>query len=91
MSRENVERIGAALAAFNESGEIVANLAPDFEMHQASSIVDTAGVFHGRGALGDSLRELQEDGVWKLVHRHADPITDFQPAESVIQVRSDAR
>jgi len=26
-----------------------------------------------------------EDGVWKLVHRHADPITDFQPAESVIQ------
>src|SRR5215211_6615508 len=27
----------------------------------------------------------REDGVWKLVHRHADPITDFQPAESGIQ------
>ena len=26
-----------------------------------------------------------EDGVWKLVHRHADPITTAQPAESVIQ------
>ena len=26
-----------------------------------------------------------EDGIWKLVHRHADPITDFRPAESVIQ------
>ena len=26
-----------------------------------------------------------EDGFWKLVHRHADPITDFRPAESVIQ------
>ena len=26
-----------------------------------------------------------EDGTWKLVHRHADPITTPQPAESVIQ------
>ena len=26
-----------------------------------------------------------EEGTWKLVHRHADPITTAQPAESVIQ------
>ncbi len=26
-----------------------------------------------------------EDGDWKVVHRHADPITTPQPAESVIQ------
>jgi ketosteroid isomerase-like protein len=26
-----------------------------------------------------------EGGVWKLLHGHADPITDFRPAESVIQ------
>ena len=26
-----------------------------------------------------------EDGVWKVVHRHADPITMAQPIESVIQ------
>ena len=26
-----------------------------------------------------------EDGAWKFVHRHADPITTPQPAESVIQ------
>jgi len=26
-----------------------------------------------------------EDGTWKVVHRHADPITSAQPAESVIQ------
>jgi ketosteroid isomerase-like protein len=25
-----------------------------------------------------------EDGMWKLVHRHADPITTIQPAESVV-------
>jgi ketosteroid isomerase-like protein len=26
-----------------------------------------------------------EDGVWKIVHRHADPITAARPAESMIQ------
>jgi len=26
-----------------------------------------------------------EDGTWKVVHRHADPITTAQPAESIIQ------
>ena len=26
-----------------------------------------------------------EDGTWKVVHRHADPITTEQPAESVVQ------
>lgn len=26
-----------------------------------------------------------EDGIWKVVHRHAAPITATQPAESVIQ------
>ena len=26
-----------------------------------------------------------EDGAWKVVHRHADPITTAQPAESVIK------
>ena len=27
----------------------------------------------------------EEDGEWKILHRHADPITTPQPAESVIQ------
>jgi len=27
----------------------------------------------------------REDGVWKMLHRHADPITRAQPAESVLQ------
>jgi len=26
-----------------------------------------------------------EDGTWKVVHRHADPITTARPAESVLQ------
>jgi ketosteroid isomerase-like protein len=27
----------------------------------------------------------QEEGVWKIVHRHADPIVSSQPLESIIQ------
>jgi ketosteroid isomerase-like protein len=27
----------------------------------------------------------REDGTWKLVHRHADPITSVRPSESVVQ------
>ena|SRR5215211_4344196 len=27
----------------------------------------------------------KEDGEWKLLHRHADPITSPRPAESVVQ------
>jgi ketosteroid isomerase-like protein len=27
----------------------------------------------------------KEEGLWRLVHRHADPITSARPAESVIQ------
>ena len=27
----------------------------------------------------------REDGGWRIVHRHADPITTARPAESVIQ------
>ena len=28
-----------------------------------------------------------EDGGWKIVHRHADPITETRPAESVVQAK----
>jgi hypothetical protein len=60
MSQDNVDRIRAAFEAFNRTGEIVVDhLAPDFELHQASSIVDTAGVFHGPDALREVLSELQ--------------------------------
>jgi ketosteroid isomerase-like protein len=61
MSQENVNRLRAGLEAFNRTGELDTEfLAPDFEMHQASSIIDTAGVFYGRDALHGSLSELAE-------------------------------
>ena len=36
-------------------------------------------------AVRDTTIFRPEEGTWKVVHRHADPITTAQPAESVIQ------
>ena len=36
-------------------------------------------------ALRSTMIFRPEDGTWKVVHRHADPITTAQPAESVLQ------
>jgi ketosteroid isomerase-like protein len=38
-----------------------------------------------RVALRVTMTFRPEDGEWKVVHRHADPITTPQPAESVIR------
>ena len=60
MSQENINRLRASLESFNRTGQIsVAMLAPEFEMQQASSIIDTKGSFRGQGALQASLDELR--------------------------------
>lgn len=57
---ETIDRLRSGLRAFIRSGETdVGFLASDFELHQAPSIVDTAGVFRGPAALSDSLDELR--------------------------------
>ena len=58
---QNAERIYAGYERFNRTREYdIDLLAPDFEMHEASGIVDTAGVFRGRAAVIDVLRNLEE-------------------------------
>jgi ketosteroid isomerase-like protein len=58
---QNAERLYAGYERFNRTREYDIDLfAPDFEMHEASSIIDTAGVFLGRAAVIDVLRDLEE-------------------------------
>ena len=60
MSQERIQRLRTDLEEFSRTGEIkVDGLAPDFEMRQAASIIDTAGVFHGAEGLRGALSELQ--------------------------------
>jgi ketosteroid isomerase-like protein len=61
MSGGAADRLREAIEAFGRGEEADPEfLAPDFELRQASSIIDTAGVFRGRGALRESLSELTE-------------------------------
>lgn len=60
ISTERIARIRAGLDAFDQTGEItVGFLAPDFELRQATSIIDSAGTFHGPDAFQGVLAELQ--------------------------------
>jgi ketosteroid isomerase-like protein len=86
MSQENIDRLRANLEAFNRTGEInIEDLAPNFEMHQASSIVDTAGVFHGRNALRDALDELQ--GAFEELSFEAERFIEAPDGEIVVIIR----
>ena len=56
MPQENIERLKRAYAGDPEPDL----LAPDFELHQSPSIIDTDGIFRGRDAIRDVVRELDE-------------------------------
>jgi ketosteroid isomerase-like protein len=61
MASERIDRIRAALNGFLRTGEFPPGaFAPDLEIRQASSIVDTAGTFQGPGAIEEVLEELRE-------------------------------
>jgi ketosteroid isomerase-like protein len=65
------EHVTAELASIHELERLEARLGGSEEMTPVSLRCTT--VFR------------LEDGRWKIVHRHADPITETRPAESVIQ------
>jgi ketosteroid isomerase-like protein len=67
---------------------------------ETADLAYEVGLEHSRAALAGapervpiSLRVTtvfrREDGVWKIVHRHADPITDARPIQSVTQRSAD--
>ena len=61
MFAERIDRIEAALDAFARTGQFPPGaFAPDFEIQQTSSIVDTAGTFQGPAAVEEALGELRE-------------------------------
>ena len=61
-----------------------ANLACIVEVERSRAKVGVSKEFVNIAVRVTSLYELL-DGQWKLVHRHADPITTVRAAESVIQ------
>ena len=90
MASELIDRLRLGLEAFNRTGESPTGfLAPEFELHQASSIVDTAGVFRGPDALRDSLNELR--GSFEALTFEPERILDAPGGEVVVLVHARAR
>jgi ketosteroid isomerase-like protein len=82
---ERIERLRRALDQFNATGELPDfGVAPGFELHQASSVVDTAGVFKGKTAFRDTLRELEE--VFESLAFEAERILEAPGGEVVVLV-----
>ena len=89
MSQENVGQFRAGYEAFGRGEFDVDSFADDFELHQASSIIDTAGVFHGRSALRDVMRELQE--AFDELSFEAERIIEAPGGEVVVFIRARGR
>ena len=90
MAQGRIDQLRANLEAFNRTGEVnLGRLAPDFEVHQASSIIDTAGVFSGPDAPKDSLRELQE--AFEELSFEGEEFIEAPSGEVVVFIRARGR
>ena len=91
--RQNVEQTLVGAAAHYRDGEVVdVELIAEYVSDTLACIVE---VERGRAKVGGAKEAVTvavrvtsvfrlESGSWKLVHRHADPITSPRPATSVI-------
>jgi len=58
MSQERIDRLRAAYEAFSRGEAANDLLAHDFRLHQASSVVDTAGAFEGPDAIDNRIAHV---------------------------------
>jgi ketosteroid isomerase-like protein len=91
--RQNIVETAAGAAKRYRDGEIVGfDLIARYVTDDLACVVEVerfrAKVGGGADLVTIGLRVTSvfrpEDGTWKLVHRHADPITTPQPTESII-------
>ena len=91
---EQVAKVSEHAASQVRDGEFVSaeiiekNVTPEFayvvEIEQAKAKISGSEDITPF-ALRVTMIFRPEEGTWKIVHRHADPITTARPAESVIQ------
>ena len=86
MSQTNADRLRAGLETFNRTGEIESTLyAPDVEIRQASSIIDTAGTFSGLEGMREALGELRE--AFDDLSFEAEKFIEAPASKSVVFIR----
>ena len=78
-------RDGDIIAIENQEKHVTAELAYVVRVERAKAKVGGSEDIIAPIALRVTMIFRPEEGEWKVVHRHADPITTAQPVESVIQ------
>jgi ketosteroid isomerase-like protein len=89
MSQENVSRLRARYEAAEPgawSGDL---LAQDFELHQASSIIDSPGVYRGPDAIRDVIGDLERS--FEEISVDAEEISEAPGGEIVVVLRISGR
>ena len=89
MSRENIDRLRARYEAGERGAWGADLLAHDFELHQASSIIDSAAVFKGPDAFRDVMGELDES--FEEISVEAEEISEAPEGEIVVVLRISGR
>jgi ketosteroid isomerase-like protein len=90
MPGESIDGLRKRLENFSRTGEIDPGFfARDFELHQSSSIVDTAGVFHGPEAANQSLDELTES--FENLVFEPEELIEAPDGRIVVMIRAHAR
>jgi ketosteroid isomerase-like protein len=91
MSETRIERLRAGYEALNRGTpeDEVALLDPDFELLQASSIIDTAGHFKGIGAVPASMGELEE--VFEDLRLEPEELIEAPTGEILVLVHATGR
>jgi ketosteroid isomerase-like protein len=89
MSQENVNRLRARYEAADSGAWGGDLLAHDFELHQASSIIDSTGVFKGAHAIRDVMGELEES--FEEISVEAEEISEAPEGEIVVVLRISGR
>jgi ketosteroid isomerase-like protein len=64
---------------------VTAELAYVVQIEQARAKIGASEEITPYAVRSTMIFRPEEDGEWKIVHRHSDPITTTQPAESVIK------
>src|SRR5215212_5090798 len=81
----SLRRDGKTISFETVAKHVTPELAYVVEIEQAESKVGDREEISPYALRVTMIFRREEDGEWKVVHRHADPITTPQPAESVIQ------
>jgi ketosteroid isomerase-like protein len=89
MSQETASRLRAGYELLSRGTIDVELLAADFELVQASSIIDSAGVFRGRDAVREAIAEVQ--GSFDELEFAPEEIIDVGHGQLLVLVHVDGR